>query len=1407
MKPTPISVAMLVVSLFLAPALLAQSPDSANQSAASSAASAAEVPRLIKFSGTLLDSQDRPLAGPVGVTFALNAQQTGGAALWMETQNVTPDAHGNYTVLLGANSTNGVPAELFASGEARWLEVQVERQAEQPRILLVSVPYALKAKDAETLGGKPASAYALAGAGVSYVTGTTGTSESSAAATGGTALAASTSGPQPLALTPCASVTSDGTATVNSISKFTTACNVESSAILENGGKVGMGIAPSTSTKLFLVDSQKDFGTAWLQRGVFSSSVTTPGTNHGVAFDLDTTNMLISSGVTDLGYRIGVRALAFASNNPGFAGTLNQQFGLVAQAGIFTAASTAKVTNAYGGQFAIFNQVPGTTITNAYGVYISNSGTGGTITNRYDLYASSPNANNFFAGKVGIGTTTPVANLEVNGTTKFDGLVSFAGGQAFPGTGTVTAVNTVAGSGLMGGGTSGALNLGLLNTCTANQVLQWSGTAWVCATVGGAGTVTSVGSGLGLTGGPITSSGTLAINTAVVPQLGVVNTFNNNQNIVGNLTLSGTANVMALGGTFDGPSGGVFGRDTINDGANRIGVQGASASTGGAGVVGTSTATTGQAAGVRGFAASTGGAGVFGQAASATGVTAGVRGVASSPSGRGVGGDMVAAIPNTAIASGAGVVGTYGFNLDGSVNASATGGAGVFGQNTATNGAGVYGTATATSGATAGVQGTSASPGGVGGYFTNSAGGFMFAAVDSANKPILAADPNGAYVNTAVFSSNNDATGTVLNELVKYTSADTVSVTSAGDPGGAVGIVASGAGTAGKAVVAFFGEAHCVFDNTAAVADYFQISPTAAGQCHDAGSAYPANGRQVLGRVTKITSVPPKVFVFGGAETRPGGGGGGITAVNTAAGSGLMGGGSSGALNLSLLGTCGTGQVLQWTGTAWVCASVSSGAGVTSVSAGTGIIATPNPIISSGTVAINTTVVPQLGVANTFTANQTINSGGTALTATSSVTSGAVVSGTASSTADNANDNGVQGVTSSPIGIGVNGLASDTTGGTTKALGSVGVNGQSNSPNGIGVIGLATDTTAVVVGTSPNQGTIGVQGQSNSPNGIGVNAFDNYQCLLTAACDPSAVGAPAPAGLVAQVLHANGRAVIGIAGSPTVRCAMPACDPTKTGNVGVVGKSFHPNGVGIVGAAKDSSVTNTAGGTFSVGVLGQAQSPTSYALYAHFVPATVDVGAAALFNNNAGFTAQPPTTLCTGVAKCTILELQANGIREFHFDGAGNAHAAGTFTGGGADFAESVSVRGERRLYEAGDVMVIDDAGNRSLVKSQEPYSTLVAGIVSTKPGMLASLHNSTTSAGQKAIEAEVPLAVIGIVPCKVTAENGPIHAGDLLVTSSIAGYAMKGTDRARMLGAVVGKAMQPMQSGKGVLEVLVTLQ
>ncbi len=139
----------------------------------------------------------------------------------------------------------------------------------------------------------------------------------------------------------------------------------------------------------------------------------------------------------------------------------------------------------------------------------------------------------------------------------------------------------------------------------------------------------------------------------------------------------------------------------------------------------------------------------------------------------------------------------------------------------------------------------------------------------------------------------------------------------------------------------------------------------------------------------------------------------------------------------------------------------------------------------------------------------------------------------------------------------------------------------------------------------------------------------------------------------------------------------------------------------------------------------------------------------------------------------------------------------------GADYAESVGVSGRREQYGPGDLLVIDPDHAGKFLRSDQAYSTMVAGIYSTKPGFVGRLH----PASDPASKAEVPMAMVGRVPTKVSAENGPIHVGDLLVTSTTMGYAMKGTDRSRMLGAVVGKALGSLDSGKGVIEVLVTLQ
>jgi len=123
------------------------------------------VPRLVNYSGKALDAQGRPLTGVTGVTFSIYKDQYDGAPLWLETQNMQPDSKGNYTIQLGATKPEGLPQELFTSGEARWLGVRVSGNEEQQRVLLLSVPYALKAADAQTLGGLPASAFMLAGTG------------------------------------------------------------------------------------------------------------------------------------------------------------------------------------------------------------------------------------------------------------------------------------------------------------------------------------------------------------------------------------------------------------------------------------------------------------------------------------------------------------------------------------------------------------------------------------------------------------------------------------------------------------------------------------------------------------------------------------------------------------------------------------------------------------------------------------------------------------------------------------------------------------------------------------------------------------------------------------------------------------------------------------------------------------------------------------------------------------------------------------------------------------------------------------------------------------------------------------------------------------------------------------------
>jgi hypothetical protein len=150
--------------------------------------------------------------------------------------------------------------------------------------------------------------------------------------------------------------------------------------------------------------------------------------------------------------------------------------------------------------------------------------------------------------------------------------------------------------------------------------------------------------------------------------------------------------------------------------------------------------------------------------------------------------------------------------------------------------------------------------------------------------------------------------------------------------------------------------------------------------------------------------------------------------------------------------------------------------------------------------------------------------------------------------------------------------------------------------------------------------------------------------------------------------------------------------------------------------------------------------------------------------------------------------------QRFRVEVDGDVYADGTFHPGGADFAEMLPAAAG---LEPGDVLVIGADGK--LVLSGEPYATNVAGVYSTKPGLLGGAEDDAD------LTDKVPLAIVGVVPAKVCAENGAILPGDLLVTSSLAGHAMKVTEIRP--GTILGKALGELESGKGVIDVLVTLQ
>ncbi len=382
MKRTTLNFANLTLALTLI-ALLLPFNLQAQQSSGQSAVAGTMVPRLMRFSGVVPGAGEGEQSGVMGIEFALYAEATGGSPLWMETQNVRPDASGHYSVLLGSTTVEGLPANVFTSEQAHWVGVRISGQEEQPRVMLLAVPYALKAADAETIGGLPPSAFMLA-------------------------------------------PVSGSTTVINQTSSSTTEPPPASSNVTTTGGTVNAIPLFSTTTNI--------------QNSILTQTATT---------------------AINVAGKLNLPALGLATATAGK------------------------------------NSRPEAFVASAF-----NSGTATAVPQTFVLQAEPAGNNTATAsGTLNLlhatGTATPTeTGLKISST----GLITFATGQKFPGTGAVTGVT--AGADLTGGGTSGNV--------------------------------------------------TLNVDTTKVPLLAAANTFTGNQSITGNLTASGSVN--ALSGSFNGAS-------------------------------------------------------------------------------------------------------------------------------------------------------------------------------------------------------------------------------------------------------------------------------------------------------------------------------------------------------------------------------------------------------------------------------------------------------------------------------------------------------------------------------------------------------------------------------------------------------------------------------------------------------------------------------------------------------------------------------------------------------------------------------------------------------------------------------------------------------------------------------------
>lgn len=469
-----------------------------------------------------------------------------------------------------------------------------------------------------------------------------------------------------------------------------------------------------------------------------------------------------------------------------------------------------------------------------------------------------------------------------------------------------------------------------------------------------------------------------------------------------------------------------------------------------------------------------------------------------------------------------------------------------------------------------------------------------------------------------------------------------------------------------------------------------------------------------------------------------------------------------------------------------------------------------------GDFALGSQVVANTG--GTMNGPLTVATNGNALVATTTATSTVAITGRATSSTGTAI--GVGGTSDASTGWGVFGLATATTGAN------VGVGGSSASGGGAGVAGNATSTTGATFGvrgeaasasgtgvygiaTGASGSTVGVRGDVASATGNGVEGRATSTSgpawgVYGRSDSTSGIGARGEATATSGVTAGVSGSAASSSGTGVLGFATASTGTT----VGVSGTALSPGGSGVSGFA-----TSTTGS--AIGVSGQTDAPTGFGVFGFATNATgLCVGVAGGAQSSSGVGVFAYTT-GTGSGSSALLAdhtgasgnvavFRSGGSNVARIDKSGKGYFNGGTQTSGADFAESVAVNRPKDEFEPGDVIVIDVAGKRRFALSHEPESALVAGIYATRPGVLARPGDVATGGAWE--KTEVPMAITGIVPCKVCDEGGAVRAGDLLVSATLPGYAKK-APAAPKPGTILAKALEPLDGTRGKIEVLITMR